>query len=88
MKLVFTHSEVAEALGKSPAEFDSLRPALENLGFPHPVPGLGQCWAIMEVIRWVNGEGASMMAAHLLAEDDDGQPDVEDEIAMLLHGKH
>ena len=71
MKLVFTHAEVAEALGKSAGEFDALRPALEALGFPRPVRGLGASWAIMDVIRWVNGEGSSMMAAHMLEEDDD-----------------
>lgn len=71
MKLVFNHSEVAEALGKSITEFDVIRPALEAIGFPKPVQGLGNSWAIMEVIRWVNGEGSSMMAAHLLSEEDE-----------------
>jgi hypothetical protein len=77
MKLVFTRAEVAEALGKTVEEFDNLLPTLMELGFPKTVRGLGDCWAIMEVIRWVNGEGSSMMAAHLLAdEDDDGDPGV------------
>ena len=75
MKLVFSQREVAEALGKSPGEFDELRPSLESIGFPKPLQGLGQAWSIMEVIRWVNGEGSSMMAAHLLAEDDDMEAD-------------
>ena len=76
MKLVFTRNEIAEALAKSPAEFDHLRPALEGTGFPKPVEGLGDCWSIMAVIRWVNGEGSSMMAAHLLADegDEDDEP--------------
>ena len=80
MKLVFTHPEVAEALGKSVAEFDTLRPSLEAVGFPRPVPGLGASWAIMDVIRWVNGEGSAMMAAHLLADEEDTD--------TLLHNKH
>lgn len=71
MKLVFTRAEVAEALGKTIGEFNDLLPGLEELGFPKPVRGLGDSWAIMEVIRWVNGEGSSMMAAHLLADEDD-----------------
>lgn len=73
MKLVFTRNEIAEALAKTPAEFDLLRPALEGIGFPKPVEGLGDCWSIMAVIRWVNGEGSSMMAAHLLSDEDDGE---------------
>ena len=73
MKLVFSHLEVAEALGKAPAEFDKLRPSLEDIGFPKPLRGLGQAWSIMEVIRWVNGEGSSMMAAHILAEEEDAE---------------
>lgn len=72
MKLVFTETELAEALGKSTTEFAKIRPSLEAIGFPKPVPGLGDCWSIMEVIRWVNGEGSSMMAAHLFEEDEDG----------------
>lgn len=88
MKLVFTHAEVAEALGKSVSEFDALRPSLEALGFPQPVKGLGSSWAIMEVIRWVNGEGSSMMAAHLLANDEDAETTIHDEIEALLHNKH
>lgn len=88
MKLVFTHAEVAEALGKSIADFDTLRPSLEALGFPKPVRGLGNCWSIMDVIRWVNGEGSSMMAAHLLTEEEDPRPDVHDEIQALLQNKH
>ena len=56
MKLVFTREEVAAALGKSVDEFDSLLPTLAAAGFPAPVQGLGDCWAIMDVIRWVNRE--------------------------------
>ena len=85
MKLVFTHAEVAEALGKSIAEFEGIRPSLENIGFPKPVPGLGACWSIMEVIRWVNGEGSSMMAAHLLSEDDGSG---EEDEQPLHSGRH
>ena len=88
MKLVFTQAEVAEALGKSVGEFEVLRPSLETLGFPRPVQGLGQSWAIMEVIRWVNGEGSAMMAAHLLAGEDDAEPSIHDEIDALLHNRH
>ena len=69
MKLVFNHSELCDALGKTAEEFDRLRPGLEELGFPHTVQGLGECWSIMAVIRWVNGDGASMMAAHLMGEE-------------------
>ena len=71
MKLVFSHEEVAEALGKTMVEFDGLRPSLEQLGFPKPLRGLGDSWSILEVIRWVNGEGSSMMAAHILSEEED-----------------
>jgi hypothetical protein len=71
MKLVFNRAEMCEALGKSPAEFDGLRANLELLGFPKPVQGLGECWSIMEVIRWVNGDGSSMMAALLLSDEED-----------------
>lgn len=71
MKLVFSRNEIAEALAKTPADFDRLRPSLETIGFPKPVQGLGDCWSIMEVIRWVNGDGSSMMAAHLLADETD-----------------
>lgn len=74
MKLVFTETEIAEALGKSISEFKRIRPSLELMGFPKPVPGLGDCWSIMEVIRWVNGEGSSMMAAHLFEEEDEIPP--------------
>lgn len=85
MKLVFSHLEVAEALGKTSAEFDQLRPSLENIGFPKPLRGLGQAWSIMEVIRWVNGEGSSMMAAHILAEDEDAELDA---LESLVAGRH
>lgn len=83
MKLVFTLPEVADALAMSPEEFDALRPSIERLGFPRPVRGLENRWSIMEVIRWVNdGEGGSMMAAHLLSEEDETQdgsePDVDE----------
>ena len=85
MKLVFKLAEVAEALGQTAAEFENIRPSLESLGFPRPVPGLAGCWSIMEVIRWVNGEGSAMMAAHLLAEDDGtGEEDEE----LRYPGRH
>ena len=85
MKLVFTLPEVAAALAKTPEEFAILRPSLEQLGFPGTVPGLGDTWPIMEVIRWVNGEGSAMMAAHLLDEDDDntGEAEPSDNIRIL-----
>jgi hypothetical protein len=85
MKLVFSQHEVAEALGKSPVEFDGLRPSLETLGFPKPLRGLGDSWSIMEVIRWVNGEGSSMMAAHILSEEEDADLDFPED---LLPGRH
>lgn len=71
MKLVFNLEEVSEALGKTPEEFTALRPNLQSLGFPMPVPGLGEAWSIMHVIRWVNGEAAATMAAQLMADDDE-----------------
>lgn len=58
MKLVFTREEVAEALGRSPEAFDALLPKLNRLGFPPPVQGLDDSWAIMDVIRWINREPA------------------------------
>lgn len=88
MKLVFTSNEIAEALAKTPSEFERIRPSLEAIGFPKPVQGLGNCWSIMEVIRWVNGDGSSMMAAQLLADE----PDDEDHELMTdqrhLAGSH
>lgn len=54
MILVFTKKEVAAALGKSARRFDELRPALEAMGFPRPVPGLGACWSILQVSQWIN----------------------------------
>lgn len=83
MKLVFTRNEIAEALAKTPAEFDTLRPSLESIGFPKPVQGLGDCWSIMEVIRWVNGDGSSMMAAHLLADEAD-----DEEVETMMERCH
>ena len=85
MKLVFSHQEVAEALGKSPVEFDGLRSSLETLGFPKPLRGLGDSWSIMEVIRWVNGEGSSMMAAHLLSDEEDAGFDFEEDLPAGRH---
>jgi hypothetical protein len=71
MKLVFTCAEVAEALAQTEERFMALRPKLEALGFPKPVPGLDDCWSIMAIISWVNGEGSSMKAAHLLQDEED-----------------
>ena len=82
---MFSRLEVAEALNKSPVEFDELLPSLEHLGFPKPLRGLGQSWSIMDVIRWVNGEGSSLMAAHLLAEEEDAE---FDELEDPLPGRH
>lgn len=56
MKLVFTREEVAEALGQSLQSFEALLPRLNELGFPKPVRGIEDCWAIMDVIRWINHE--------------------------------
>ena len=76
MKLVFTHAEIADALAMSMDEFDQSRPAMEELGFPRPVRGLGNRWSIMEVMHWINhGDGASMMAAHMLADEDNDMTD-------------
>jgi hypothetical protein len=55
MKLVFTKAEVAAALGKSARRFDELRPQLEALGFPRPIPGLGASWSVLQVQQWVDG---------------------------------
>mgnify|MGYP003434653356 FL=1 len=56
MKLVFTREEVAEALGQSVQDFDRVLPKLNSLGFPRPVRGFEDLWAIMDVIRWINDE--------------------------------
>lgn len=54
MRLVFKRAEVAEALNMSPTEFDAIRSKLEAFGFPKPIRGLEEHWAIMHVINWVN----------------------------------
>ncbi len=56
MKLVFTREEVAEALGQSVQDFERVLPKLNSLGFPRPVRGFEDLWAIMDVIRWINDE--------------------------------
>jgi hypothetical protein len=56
MKLVFTRDEVAQALGQSVQDFDRVLPKLNGLGFPRPVRGFEDLWAIMDVIRWINNE--------------------------------
>ena len=56
MKLVFTASELAEALQISADEFKERRQALEANGFPRPLPTLGERWSIMDVVNWVNGK--------------------------------
>lgn len=53
MKLVFTKQELAEALQMSVSRFDELRPGLEAVGFPRPVPGLGARWSIVKVNAWI-----------------------------------
>jgi hypothetical protein len=58
MKLVFTREEVADALGQSIQDFDRVLPKLNSLGFPRPVRGFEDLWAIMDVIRWINDEPA------------------------------
>ncbi len=60
MKLVFTAAEVAEALQYPEAEFRQLLPRLETLGFPKPLPGLGERWAIMAVIGWLNQQSETV----------------------------
>lgn len=55
MKLVFTTSELADALQISADEFKERRQALEANGFPRPLPTLGERWSIMDVVNWVNG---------------------------------
>lgn len=55
MKLVFTASELAQALQISADEFKERRQALEANGFPRPLPTLGERWSIMDVVNWVNG---------------------------------
>jgi hypothetical protein len=54
MRMVFSKSEVAEALAMSAAEFDALRPELEAMGFPIPVKGLLERWSIIQVSQWIN----------------------------------
>jgi hypothetical protein len=54
MRLVFKREEVADALNMTPAKFDEIRTELESLGFPKPIRGLQEHWAIMHVINWVN----------------------------------
>jgi hypothetical protein len=63
MKLVFNPAEVAAALQLSESEFANLRPKLEAMGFPLPVRGLQDRWAIIEVIRWVNNENETGKAS-------------------------
>ena len=58
MKLVFTAGEVAAALQYPEEEFRQVLPKLEQLGFPKPLPGLGDRWAIMAVIEWLNQQSA------------------------------
>ncbi len=59
MKLVFDLNEVAAALGQTSENFRTLRPKLESLGFPKQLRGLDERWSIIDVINWVNNEGAS-----------------------------
>ncbi len=54
MKLVFTATEVAEALQISVEELLSQLPTLEANGFPLPLPGLEQRWSIIDIVNWVN----------------------------------
>ena len=69
MKLVFTREETAAALGQSVEDFEAALPSLHALGFPKPVRGLGACWSIMDVIRWVNREETPTMES-VMAEID------------------
>ncbi len=55
MRLVFKREEVAAALDMTPAEFDKVQTKLESHGFPKPIRGLEEHWAIINVINWVNG---------------------------------
>lgn len=55
MKLVFTATEVAEALQLSLEEFERVRPGLEANGFPLPLPGLENRWSIIDIVNWING---------------------------------
>jgi hypothetical protein len=54
MRMVFSKTQVAEALGLTEAEFDRARPELESLGFPKPVIGLVETWSMIHVSQWVN----------------------------------
>ena len=58
MKLVFTAGEIAAALQYPEVEFRQLLPRLEQVGFPKPLPGLGERWAIMAVMDWLNQQSA------------------------------
>jgi hypothetical protein len=60
MKLVFTATELAEALQISTEEFHRQRLALEANGFPQPLPDLTERWSIMDVVNWVNGNSRRM----------------------------
>lgn len=55
MKLVFTATDVAEALQLSIEEFERARADLEVNGFPPPLPGLEGRWSIIDVVNWING---------------------------------
>jgi hypothetical protein len=70
MKLVLSKKETAAALGKSVRRFDELRPRLEAMGFPRPVPGLGAAWSVLLLMQWVNrggnqgGSGSTHASSH------------------------
>lgn len=72
MQLVFNKAELVEALKLSARRFDEMRPALEALGFPRPVPGMGARWSVMAVQSWIN-RGAVLPASPLAGvEQGDG----------------
>lgn len=60
MKLVFTRAEVAAALGLNEEAFERILPILYVEGFPRPIPGLGDCWSIMDVMTWVNRDKSAL----------------------------
>lgn len=84
MKLVFTREEVAEALGQSLQGFEAILPKLNKLGFPQPVRGLEDCWAIMDVIRWINHEPSPTLES--VAEEINSE--VQAPSRRLRHSQH
>ena len=54
MKLTYSQPELAEVLGMSARRLAERRAALQALGFPAPVPGMGLRWSVAAVTAYVN----------------------------------